>query len=365
VANAALEQARIFCELGHEVEVFTSGDGSATPGIDGLPIWRFQVSGKSEFFSRACGDLGGLEAYFRQSSWDAVILNCWHVWTTHIAIRFFRSYDRPEKLVVVSHGFAGNIILSPRNLFSYIKNRPFAWYTLPRFLKQIDVLVNLWDRVDDDRFYDVKIAKELTVKTCCIPNIFTENSQTGSSEPEFDSTDKLSGTIFLCVGNYSELKNERFVLDAFYMANISNCTLVFVGPDFNDYKKSLETKSNGLEQGKKVVFLEKLSRHQIESLYQLSSLVLCGSRTECQPLAIVDAIGHGVPFISTPVGCVPDLKGGFVVSSPQAMAEKIEMLTGDESLRHGLKRDLRDQALSFSRENVKKKYAALLDSLVS
>ena len=364
VANAALDQARIFQELGHLVEVFTAGNRSSKPGIEGLPIRRFEVGGKAEYFSPAFGDLDGLDTFFGDNSWDAVILNCWHVWTTHLAIKYFKSHDRAEKIVVISHGFAGNIILSPRNLFSYFKNRHFAWFTLPRFLKQIDVLVKLWDREDNDRFYDARLARKLSVQTFAIPNIFTATDQFHVSEAEFGAGENLWGTILLCVGNYSEYKNECFVMEAFSKANISNATLIFVGPNFNAYQRRLESVSNKLQKGKKVTFFQKLSRKQIQSLYVRSSLLLCGSRTECQPLAIVDAIGHGVPFISTPVGCVPDLKGGYVVSTPQAMAEKIELVTRDISVRYRLKQELTDEARSFSRENIKAKYAAMLHSLI-
>lgn len=363
IANAALSQARIIKRLGHAVEVFTSEDGSGIDEIDGIRIRRFKITGKDEITSPARGKIQAFYSYLGADSWDVVILNCWHTWATHLPIKYFAGHGRPEKLVVISHGFAGNILLKPRNVWAYVKNRPFSWYGLRHLIRKIDRLVVLWDRTDNDRFLDLKIAKQMSVRYEVIPNV-SQDKHCGDDVPQkFASFANFDGTILLCVGNYSDLKNEKFVLEAFKLADINDATLVFVGHEFNEYQSTLLKHSRTIGVGKKTLFLENLSRMEIAWLYKRASVVLSGSRTECQPLTIVDAICNRVPFISTAVGCVPDLKGGLIAKNPQKMARLLESVLKDDSLRQRLHRELTQQAEIFSIAHAQHKFNALLNSL--
>jgi 1,2-diacylglycerol 3-alpha-glucosyltransferase len=366
VANSALNQARTFLGLGHSVEVFTAEDNSGISNVEGCPVFRFKITGKDELFSPAKGAVTELLSFFECGSWDLVVLNCWHIWSTHLAINYFSRNKRKEKLVVVSHGFAGNIFLkaSLRNVASYFMKRPFAWVTLPRFLKTIDALVALWNQADNDRYYDVKLARKLSIPYSVIPNLCADRYSIKNTPSEFAHLDKNSKKILLCVGNYSELKNEMFVLEAFKRADVRDTTLVFVGQEFNDYYNKLRSASEKMGHIKDVIFFERLSKDDIAWLYSRAFIVLSGSRTECQPLAIVDAISNAVPFISTPVGCVPNLNGGLIASSPDEMANLIKAISDNDEMRAGLIKDAKTQSDCFSRDAFENGYRDLLNSLI-
>src|SRR5688572_14619271 len=119
--------------------------------------------------------------------------------------------------------------------------------------------------------------------------------------------------MLLSIGNYSYAKNERFVLDAYTASRERNMPLVFVGQEENAYLRSLRKSARRRKLGHLVFFFHGLSKQQINWLYNHARLFLTGSRTECQPLVVLDAMAAGVPFISTDVGCVSQQGGGIIV----------------------------------------------------
>ena len=79
--------------------------------------------------------------------------------------------------------------------------------------------------------------------------------------------------------------------------------------------------------------------HEKEQFFNESDLFILPSHNECFPLVLLEAMQHGLPCVATNEGAISDIidddKTGYVVSkkAPQELAEKIELLLMDASLR--------------------------------
>ena len=119
-------------------------------------------------------------------------------------------------------------------------------------------------------------------------------------------------------------------------ANHPDATLVFVGPEFNGYQGGLarEYQQHRAQFPQaRVVFLEKVPKKMIYAAYQTADVFILSAKAETQPLAILDAMAAGIPFISSNAGCVREFPGGIVVRSGSDTTRAIHMLLGDAALR--------------------------------
>ncbi|MBI2000388.1 MAG: glycosyltransferase family 4 protein [candidate division NC10 bacterium] len=83
-------------------------------------------------------------------------------------------------------------------------------------------------------------------------------------------------------------------------------------------------------------------RNDLETILSELDVVICCSRNEGTPVALIEAMAAGVPVLSTDVGGVSDLivhgETGWLVPAgdPPALARAIEVLLADPALRHRL-----------------------------
>jgi len=132
------------------------------------------------------------------------------------------------------------------------------------------------------------------------------------------------------------MKNEKYVLSAFLKARPTNTELIFIGNQKNAYMEDMKQEWLKYQKtcpGCQVSFLTGLSDIEIWSAYKAADIFLCGSKTECFPIVILQAMAAGVPFISTRVGCVEELRGGEIADSLIHMAQKISEYLSNKDLR--------------------------------
>jgi glycosyltransferase involved in cell wall biosynthesis len=70
--------------------------------------------------------------------------------------------------------------------------------------------------------------------------------------------------------------------------------------------------------------------------YREAKLLLSGSHTECQPLALLDANATGTPFVARKTGCIARMPGGVAVESVGQMAKQIDLICSSDGLWHSL-----------------------------
>jgi glycosyltransferase involved in cell wall biosynthesis len=85
-----------------------------------------------------------------------------------------------------------------------------------------------------------------------------------------------------------------------------------------------------------VIYLELASSEMLYTAYLSPDVFVVNAEQETQPLAILDAMAAGVPFISTNAGCVSEFPGGIVVPSGTETTQAIPRLLDDAALRQRL-----------------------------
>jgi len=114
-------------------------------------------------------------------------------------------------------------------------------------------------------------------------------------------------------------------------------------------REELQRLAHRLGLGSRVHFLG--WRDDLETILGGLDVVICSSRNEGTPVALIEAMAAGVPVLSTDVGGVGDLvthgETGWLVppGDPSALARGIERLLGDPALRHRLAGAARPVAL--------------------
>ena len=367
VANAAYTHANIMQQLGCEVDVVTFGNRIVQSRENNILIARFPIAGKGHLLSPHRGKKKELYKYLTENHWNIVFMYCWQAWSTNCLMDYFSSRSRTEKLVLVSHGISTN-----SNIRKFPLNwvRRFLWFTyrqssVPKYLRLLTELVVLWDHYDDDRFLDHKIAHRMGIPVTVIPNSAQYNPMK-VKRPSLRFSDKeLSGGFLLSVGNYSDEKNQFFVLDAYRRSRIIDIPLIFVGHQHNHYSAKLEKLARHWDLYK-VQFCERLAKEEIDWLYMHSVLFLYGSRTDCQPIVILDCLASKTLCISTDVGCVRFLNGVVVVSSVEEMAIQLRSFLRDSIQREKLIRQgFCFYNKEFSLSSVRNKWDILLSKLLS
>lgn len=146
---------------------------------------------------------------------------------------------------------------------------------------------------------------------------------------------KLDKSYFLSVANYAEHKNQKFILKAFYQSGV-NYEMVFVGREKNKYYDELVKLKDLLDQQygeKKVTFYVGISREATEVFFKNAKALILGSRVEKFPIVIIEAMASKIPFISTDIGSVRFLPGGYIVKSLDEMAYWMSFIAGNEECR--------------------------------
>lgn len=154
----------------------------------------------------------------------------------------------------------------------------------------------------------------------------------------FKNVDKKpeTGKYAICVANYLEGKNQEMLIRAIYKAQTSGLKLVLIGSEETPYLKKLEAlnKKFADKAGEnRVELLVRVTREETVEYIRNAAMYLFGSKGEKFPMAIVEAIVSGVPYISTDVGCVRMLPGGVISNTVTEMAYWIDKFMDDEMIR--------------------------------
>lgn len=338
MSTAVKWQAKGLAAAGHDIAIITGKTCSSDEKRDQeYEVRRFDVSGNLNTFVGLRGALGEYHQFLRSDPADVMIFNCWQSWVLDAALPLLEHLNCTK--ILVSHGITVNDRpLWPRLVRTYLGWRRYRYRIMGEVLRKMNTVVFLSDRCDDNRFLDRTEASRLAISNVCtIPNGGARGHDVGS--PHWRRSRSEHVKTILCVGRLDELKNEKAVLRAVLKSKECNLRLVFIAPRPTKYAQEMEREWNARAEVSKSQTLEfayGLSEEQIYEQYQQADLFVQMSRTECQPIAILDAMGHGVPFVSSDVGCVSELPGGITVKSEKSAAEAIRKLLNTEDLRMSL-----------------------------
>lgn len=175
-----------------------------------------------------------------------------------------------------------------------------------------------------------------------IESVVIENAAEDSFFDEMlDSSIELPNKYFLNVSNYMDRKNQMQTLKSFLEAEIPNdIELVLIGSDRNPYYDGLIEYYNKYkmhnDEYKKVHFLYNVPRQHIYTYVKKAYAYIMTSKWEAYPISLIEAMAAGVPWISTNVGIVKYLPGGFVADEISDISYWIEFIAKNEKVSQSL-----------------------------
>lgn len=331
LGNAVKRQAKALSSLGLDVVVATSGisRGVRMDNSSRFRVEEFNVSGADSLINPLRGDVLSYKKFLVESDFDLVLMNGWQTWSTDIC--FKNLGDIPGKKVLYSHCLSTNVFFGEQPLKSlarYLLWRPY-FFRLKYFLKKLDALIALAPGGCDSRFEDVRIATGLGIPIYVVPNVLSDDAVQGLKVPSPGIEYRKQ---ILSVGAYDWQKGHDFVLRVYAMSSAKNLIpLKIFGQKFTSYTEKLKTQAAELGiQDRFLHFYEGISGKALLEEYRKSLAFIYGSRTECQPLVILDAMASGTPFVSRSTGCIASLAGGYAVASEKLAAASLDRLLDDK-----------------------------------
>ncbi len=173
----------------------------------------------------------------------------------------------------------------------------------------------------------------------------------------------------LHVASLNRIKDQPSLLKA--MATIVQAMpdthLDIVGGDTLDGE--IQKLAHHLKIEKNVTFHGFLPQEELRRFYQAADLFLLTSRHEAGPIAIIEAAACAVPTVGTRVGHLADWDGregvAVPVANPDALAESVLSLLGDEAWRTTMGRAALQWAQHYDTDSTAQEFERVFNTLIS
>lgn len=372
VAEAASVMARAFLDRGWQVEIATEPVNPPRQLTlwEGMRIHEFRISGTPHFRHPFRGEMEAYREFLLNGSWDVLIFHAYS-WPTYLAVPLLDGLR--GKKILVSHGY-GALVWVPSCRF------PFGFGTLLDslirsllmlgWLGKIDRVVYLSPRRDLKAFFDHTLARILRHPGIrVIPNGIDPEPGGRSGDAFRKAVNASPGQIvFLCVANYSRRKDQGYAARAFRRAAIPGSLLVFIGSEFNESYRAFRAEDAPWESASppgRIVWLEKQDRKATLDAFAGCDIFVLSASVEAHPIALLEAMREGKPWIARNAGCIREMPGGLCVDSERAMANGMKRLADDPGLRaREGNRGASAVARDYTLKGYAKSYCNLLEELV-
>jgi len=324
LGNAVYQQVKMLISNKNEVVVATAGNkrNIRFDSFLNVRIEEFNVTGADSLINPLQGNVDSYKKFLLESDFDLIIMNAWQTWSTDICFKYLNEIS--GKKVLYSHCVSTNLFFSERplkSLLRYLLWRPY-FFKIKFILKKLDALICLASEGADSRFDDVRMARKLEIPLYIIPNTVSDNISCIDPLP-IESRNQI-----ISVGSYNWQKGHDFVLRAYALSVAKNVIpLKIFGQKFSPY--TIKLKEEAVKLGIEDDFLsfyEGVEGIDLLKEYGKSLAFIYGSRTECQPLVILDAMASGTPYISRSTGCIDSLPGGIVVKNEETAARSLDKI---------------------------------------
>ena len=323
LGNALAQQAACLARARHEVVVATGGAQRGSREVEGIRVETFALTGADCWLQPIRGDVAAYTDFLLHNDWDVVLLNAWQNWATDLALRHLKKI--PGRKFVYSHCISTNVFYPHqpiRSLARYLAWRPY-WYRMTHVLRKLDGVIFLANDGSDSRFDDFRRALEVGANYYVVPNALSPAAVKAVTRPPLTlfERDRL-----IAVGSYHWQKGFDFVLRAYASSRACNqISLHFFGQECSDFSKQLHRQAKALGIYPDYIFFHTgVSGDALQAEYNQARLVLSGSHTECQPLALLDASASATPFVARTTGCIDGMPGGVTIKNWDEMALQID-----------------------------------------
>lgn len=313
LANASYTFMRLLESLGYEVIVATSFSKDRTYSAN---IHQFNVEGRLHLRNGIRGETSSYLDWIVKNDFDLIFCQAWHCWSTELILLNKVRINKP--IVLLSHGtsamtfYDGMLLYSVFRFMGYI---PYFIYSR-KLASSVDALVALSSRGEASRFRDVSRFIRKNKPVYFLPNTFTKAGHEGALGLVSEHI-RLPSSYVLSVGSFSREKGHDRVLLAYVKSPYLNkVPLVLCGQRKTSFMRSLlrRAKMFGVYESM-IVFVHGVSGSDLFRLYDNCLFFANGSRTECQPLVILDSHAANKPFVSFNVGDLEQRRSGLVAKT--------------------------------------------------
>ncbi len=343
VARASADWAEALLASGWRVEIATSASLQERHDLSwhGCRIHEFRIQDTEAQQEQHRNQIESYRGVVADPRWDLIVFQG-YMWPLMLALPLLPRI-RAHK-VLVSHGHAAlrwfPMRRFPFGLGQWSRSALGALRMLS-WSRYLDRWIFLSSQRDLDAYFDHTLAGlQRHPGARIIPNPVAQpeqNAERGAFRRKHGIPP--SALVFLSVGYYSRGKDQGFAVRAFRRAAIPGSVLVFIGTQFNEWSERFQGMDHKIPveaKAGRIIWLERLTRAEtLEALADCDTFVL-SSFLETQPIAILEAMVRGKPWIARPAGCISRFDGGLCVRSIRAMARAMKLLAEDPDLRRNL-----------------------------
>ena len=371
VSEAAAAMAFGFANRGWHVHVLTETTSPARKSdvCHGVRIFEFSSTGGKRPGMRILGGETSYTDFLLCGGWDLIVIHAYEL-ALRLAIPLLKRI--PCKKILVSHGYAALAWVwypkFPFGLVGWLRSVKDS-LLMSVWLRHFDRTVYLSQQADLRGFYDHFLAKASGYQgRRVIPNGI-DLEERGKDPGGFRLRHGIAGDafVFLCVANYSRRKDQGYGARAFRKAGIPGGVLVFIGSEFNEHARRFQEEDArcfGPDSQGRIIWLEKQSRESTLDAFAACDAFLLSANHEAQPIAILEAMREGKPWIARKAGCIASMEGGLCVNSVSAMAAAMVRLVSDSTLQQRLSHDgLKAVAIRYDRKAYVNSYCGLVEEL--
>jgi glycosyltransferase involved in cell wall biosynthesis len=316
-----------------------------------------EASGTGSLYSIARVDKEFLESILVKCSPRLVIVEGWQTALSSATIKVANALNIP--ILMISHG----ISIHPFNytfkgLLRALAWVPFRVLTFPRLLSRIDVLTALDMDASSARFFDRDYA--LRVGKPVYPLVNSPVNYKTNVNSRLARKQQV-----LVIGYFSPIKNQLSAID---VANKlpDKYQFKFIGRKCGSYYRRCRQRVFDLKLTRRIQFLED---SECDLAYEIgaSLAVFAPSITEVLPLTLLESMASGTPYVASPVGAVPALKGGVLARNIDGwVAALSSLLENRDSLWDDCSRDgINQYSQGYTKTHVERQLLYAIESLTS
>jgi glycosyltransferase involved in cell wall biosynthesis len=311
---------------GHEVTIFTTYDSRRNfDELNGVKIKQFRVWG-----TKAVGIKGEVDKYKRyllNSDYDIIMNYGSNVWTSDLTFDVLDKIKSAKVFVPVGHTPLAS---------------PFWRFVYRNYYKNIVRYMNLYNKIIyvsekpgivddyvDKNFGDIHGITNYSI----IPNAIAVDEFEKNQIDFKEKYDIKTKYMLLTVGYHQKLKGHKFIINSFKKLSREDTTLVLIGYNVRSRLPIHSCHGSCIREAKKscgrILVLDNIPRKDTVAAFLASDIYLLGSKFECSPIVILEAMATKTCFISTNVGNVNEMPGGIIIKNEIEMAQYIEKLLND------------------------------------
>ena len=334
----------------NEVYVITEASDATGEGLHNqVNIRRVCVEGPNAW-NLFCGDKEKYIALLRELSPDIFICVCTQSWQFDW---LYGEIDKlPGKKILYTHGFSGlrpYAGVSHKGLARLIRvvRHNLLWEHYykkhEKTIRGFDAVIHLAATSESIKYVSQQNIPNNIIVGNAVEDIFFD-MPVCEKEENFEEIRPLR---YVCVSNYTALKNQIEIIKAFYDAEDMSGELILIGSEETEYYHQLVNTKDALDVKKgprKVSFKVGMSRQEISRCLSECDIFISTSLVEACSVVLLEAAAKGLAIVSTNVGNASLIPGVIVVNHVRELPYMMNDLHDDPQLRQHCGRTLRHYA---------------------